>query len=102
LQNRAKDLANVISGQQLELAERDNTIRDKDSRIFDLKKKTQELEKFKFVLDYKIKELKRDIGPREDEIKDLLLLTNTMQQEVQHFNKVNLNLGLIVEDLKMR
>jgi len=29
-------------------------------------------------------------------------LTNTMQQEVQHFNKVNLNLGLIVEDLKMR
>ena len=102
MQNRAKDLANVISGQQLELAERDNTIRDKDSRIFDLKKKTQELEKFKFVLDYKIKELKRDIGPREDEIKDLLLLTNTMQQEVQHFNKVNLNLGLIVEDLKMR
>jgi len=54
------------------------------------------------VLDYKIKELKRDIGPREDEIKDLLMLTNTMQQEVQHFNKVNLNLGLIVEDLKMR
>ncbi len=80
----------------------DSTIREKDSRIFDLKKKTQELEKFKFVLDYKIKELKRDIGPREDEIKDLLLLTNTMQQEVQHFNKVNLNLGLIVEDLKMR
>lgn len=54
------------------------------------------------MLDYKIKELKRDIGPREDEIKDLLMLTNTMQQEVQHFNKVNLNLGLIVEDLKMR
>lgn len=47
-----------------------------------MKKKTQELEKFKFVLDYKIKELKRDIGPREDEIKDLLQLTNTMQQEV--------------------
>jgi len=54
------------------------------------------------VLDYKIKELKRDIGPREDEIKDLLMLTSTMQQEVQHFNKVNLNLGLIVEDCKMR
>lgn len=62
----------------MELAERESTIRDKDTRIFDLKKKTQELEKFKFVLDYKIKELKRDIGPREDEIKDLLQLTNTM------------------------
>lgn len=86
----------------MELTERESTIRDKDTRIFDLKKKTQELEKFKFVLDYKIKELKRDICPREDEIKDLLQLTNTMQQEVQHFTKVNQNLGLIVEDLRMR
>jgi hypothetical protein len=67
-----------------------------------LKKKTQELEKFKFVLDYKIKELKRDIGPREDDIKNLLETTNTMQQEVHHFNRVNQNLSLIVEDLKMR
>ena len=51
------------------------------------------------MLDYKIKELKRDLGPREDEIKDLLQLTNTMQQEVQHFQRVNKNLTLIVEDL---
>lgn len=54
------------------------------------------------MLDYKIKELKRDIGPREDDIKDLLETTSTMQQEVQHFNRVNQNLCLIVEDLKMR
>jgi hypothetical protein len=38
---------------------------DKDSKIEDLFKKKQELEKFKFVLDYKIRELKREIGPRE-------------------------------------
>jgi hypothetical protein len=36
-----------------------------------LKKKNQELEKFKFVLDYKIKELKRQIEPRENEIADM-------------------------------
>jgi len=83
------DLNATIESQKTELSEREATIRDKDSRIFDLKKKTQELEKFKFVLDYKIKELKRDICPREEEIKDLLQLTNTMQQEVQHFTKVN-------------
>jgi len=47
------------------------TIKDKDRRILDLRKKTLELEKFKFVLDYKIKEFKRDIGPRELEIKTL-------------------------------
>ena len=38
-----------------------------DIEISELKKKTEELEKFKFVLDYKIKELKRDVGPREEE-----------------------------------
>ncbi len=44
-----------------------------------MKKKTQELEKFKFVLDYKIKELKRDIGPREVEIQKLNEQTNKMR-----------------------
>lgn len=48
--------------------EREKTLSDKSRRIYELKKKTQELEKFKFVLDYKIKELKRDIGPKEEEI----------------------------------
>jgi chromosome segregation ATPase len=51
-----------------EVKERDRTIGDKERRIFDLKKKNAELEKFKFVLDYKIKELKREIIPREEEI----------------------------------
>jgi len=40
-------------------------------KISDLYKRTQELEKFKFVLDYKIKELKREIGPRETAIQEL-------------------------------
>jgi hypothetical protein len=61
------------------LKERETTIKDKDKRIYDLKKKTQELEKFKFVLDYKIKELKRDIGPRELEIQKLNEQTNKMR-----------------------
>ena len=55
----------------------------------ELKKKTQELEKFKFVLDYKIKELKRDIGPREIQIQDLNEQTNKMRSELKHFNRVN-------------
>ena len=51
-----------------ELAERQTTIREKDVRIDELKQKTQELEKFKFVLDYKIKELKKDIKPNAEQI----------------------------------
>ena len=47
-----------------ELGEREKTIRDKQLKIDQYRKQTQELEKFKFVLDYKIKELKSRIGPR--------------------------------------
>ena len=45
--------------------------RFQEKRIYDLKKKNQELEKFKFVLDYKIKELKKQIEPRENDIKNM-------------------------------
>mmetsp|Transcript_4420 Transcript_4420/g.6466 ORF Transcript_4420/g.6466 Transcript_4420/m.6466 type:complete len:278 (-) Transcript_4420:576-1409(-) len=96
------NLKQQIQSQVGELKERDTTIKDKDKRIIDLKKKTQELEKFKFVLDYKIKELKRDIGPREQEITNLNEQTNKMRQELKHFNRVNQNLALIVDDLRMR
>lgn len=44
-----------------------------------MKKKNQELEKFKFVLDYKIKELKKQIEPRENDIK-------AMKEQIQEVN----------------
>lgn len=53
-------------------------VTSQEKRIYDLKKKNQELEKFKFVLDYKIKELKKQIEPRENEIKAM----NEQIQEV--------------------
>ena len=84
------------------MKERDHTIKDKDDKIHELRRKTQELEKFKFVLDYKIKELKRDIGPREASIAVLKEKTNKMKQELRHFQRVNLHLTLIVDDLHLR
>merc|ERR1711998_763090 len=59
-----------------EIRERDKTISDKEHRIFDLRKQNQELEKFKFVLDYKIKELKAQIDPKNDDIA-------TMKRDIQ-------------------
>ena len=60
------------------------SIADKERRIYDLKKKNQELEKFKFVLDFKIKELKQQIEPREAEIgamkKQIKEVRNTTMQ----------------------
>ncbi|KAI9355918.1 WD repeat domain 65-like protein [Zopfochytrium polystomum] len=54
-----KGLEKDVLGVKREMQERDDTIQDKEKRISDLKKKNQELEKFKFVLDYKIAELKK-------------------------------------------
>ena len=96
------DLKNQIEAQKAELESRRATIEDKDARIIELKKKTQELEKFKFVLDYKIKELKRDILPRENNIASLHEQVNKMQIEVKHFQRISDNLDLIVNDLKMK
>ena len=55
----------VIKANQDQLLERIQTNEEKEQRIEEQKKKIQELEKFKFVLDYKIKELRQDICPKE-------------------------------------
>merc|ERR1712159_794604 len=44
----------------------------------------------------------RDIGPREMEIQNLNENTNKMRVELKFFNRVNQNLALIVDDLRMR
>jgi hypothetical protein len=73
-----------------EIKEQDNTISEKEKRIYDLKKKNQELEKFKFVLDHKIKELKKQIEPKEEEIADMkeqikvLAFSRGKQLELDH------------------
>lgn len=84
-----------IEGFRKETQERDVTIQEKEKRIYDLKKKNQELEKFKFVLDYKIKEQKRLVEPREMEIKDLKEEKTKMESELERFNKQNNQLDLI-------
>lgn len=53
------------------MAERDERIQDKERKVYDLKKRNQELEKFKFVLDFRIKELKEQVEPRENQIADM-------------------------------
>lgn len=56
----------IFSNNQIQ--EREDTMLEKDKRILDLRKKNQELEKFKFVLDYKIVELRKQIEPKEMDI----------------------------------
>lgn len=60
------------------------------------------MEKFKFVLDYKIKDLKRDITPQQNEIFELKKETNELDGRLKYFNNVNSGLGLTVDDNRNR
>lgn len=40
-----------------------------EKQLYDLKRKNQEMEKFKFVLNYKITELKNQTEPKDKEIR---------------------------------
>jgi len=85
-----------------EIKERDKTITDKETRIYDLKKQNQELEKFKFVLDYKIKELKAQIDPKNDDIASMLTQIQAMEGELDDYMRKNKPLALDISQLQMK
>lgn len=91
-----------IQSHKKEIREREETITDKEKRIFDLKKKNQELEKFRFVLDYKIKELKLQIAPREAEITTMRKQIEEMDLELEQYHKSNAALLLMISELKLK
>jgi len=60
------------------------------------------LEKFRFVLDYKIKELKLQIAPRENEINTMRTQISEMDLELDQYHKSNEALNLMIEELKLK
>uniref|UniRef100_A0A3B1KA86 Cilia and flagella associated protein 57 n=1 Tax=Astyanax mexicanus TaxID=7994 RepID=A0A3B1KA86_ASTMX len=83
LEGIIKSLEKDILVLKREVQKRDVTINDKEKNIYDLNSKNQELEKFKFVLDYKITELKKQIEPRENVIKEMKEQTQEVGFSVQ-------------------
>ena len=63
------------------MQDRDKAILEKEHKVYELKKNNQELEKFKFVLDYRIKELKLQIEPRETQIAGMTGEVRLMEAE---------------------
>lgn len=60
----------------------------------------KEKEKHRFVLDFKIKELRKQIQPREQEINDLTEQTKEVGDELENYNKAIANLSNVIEGLK--
>merc|ERR1711998_524131 len=83
-----------------EIKERDKTIGDKETRIGDLKKQNQELEKYKFVLDYKIKELKAQIDPKNDSIAEMKKQIQATDADLEDYHRKNKLLQVNIDQLQ--
>jgi hypothetical protein len=95
-------LVKDVAGQRKELAERNALVEEKDARIRELKERCQELEKFKFVLNYKIQELKRQVLPRKRDIVALRATLREMELELLELHKSSSLLNLMLGELAMR
>lgn len=91
-----------VAGHRKEIRDREDALTEKDARIGDLKKKNQELEKFKFVLNYKVQELKRQILPRKREITELRTQLQDMEGELLQYHKSNAALDLMISELRLK
>ena len=54
------------------------------------------------MLDYKIKELKRQIEPRENEIADMRTQVEEMDLELEQYHKSNSALDLMIGELRLK
>jgi len=93
-------LENDIENKNKILEEKGKDIAKLEQEIYYHKKEAQKLEKFKFVLDYKIKELKREMNPREQQIDNLREKTTQMDKKLKIFNKLNMFLKNRLKDLQ--
>jgi regulator of replication initiation timing len=94
------DLGKQIADLKKEIIERDATIQDKEKQIYDIKRINQELEKYKFVLNYKIQELRNQIEPRDREIEELKQNMRDIEAELLNLHKLNKSLEIQLHEVK--
>jgi len=102
LESERENLQKDIKFLKKEISERDETISDEEKQVVDLKKKNQELEKYKFVLDHKIKELEKQVDPKDSEIASMKSQMKDMDNQMQRYYENNSALDLSISDLKKK
>ncbi|CAG5122075.1 unnamed protein product, partial [Candidula unifasciata] len=100
MSNNNSSLEKDITALKSNIRDRDANIQVKEADIFILKRKNNELEKFRFVLTYKIKELREQIEPRELDIKKMKEQIMGMEHELGRFHKYNGQLEFTIAELK--
>lgn len=100
MKQQLEDLNNMIYEQKQILLEKNKVITENEKSIYELKKTTHELEKFKFVLDHTIKDLHREINPKEEQIKELKAIIAKEDERLKNYNNANSNYEILVQQLK--
>ena len=95
---RAEEQGRQIQMLKSDIRDREHTIDNKEKRISELRMKAKELEKIKFVLDYKYKELKQEIEPKETQILHMKEQIKEMDEELERDVRTNHALGQALND----
>ncbi|CAL8278556.1 unnamed protein product [Lota lota] len=102
LQGVIRSLETDILGLKKEIAERVETIQDKEKVICEQGKKNQELEKINFLRNSMLEEQKKNMAPRDEAIRGMKEQIQEMEVELKHFHQKNTQLELHVSDLKLK
>eukprot|EP01062_Namystynia_karyoxenos_P059978 TRINITY_DN513_c0_g3_i1.p1 TRINITY_DN513_c0_g3~~TRINITY_DN513_c0_g3_i1.p1 ORF type:complete len:1398 (+),score=599.25 TRINITY_DN513_c0_g3_i1:85-4194(+) len=78
-----QDLKKSIQTLKLEINVRNDTISASEKKILELKKQTAELEKLRYVLTFKFNELRKEVAPKEDTIKQMNERIQQMDEEIE-------------------
>eukprot|EP01065_Artemidia_motanka_P003519 TRINITY_DN11686_c4_g1_i1.p1 TRINITY_DN11686_c4_g1~~TRINITY_DN11686_c4_g1_i1.p1 ORF type:complete len:1358 (+),score=552.17 TRINITY_DN11686_c4_g1_i1:68-4141(+) len=77
------DLKKSIQTLRLEINVRNDTISASEKKILELKKQTAELEKLRYVLTFKFNELRKEVAPKDDSIKQMKERIQQMDDELE-------------------
>ncbi|PRW57644.1 Cilia- and flagella-associated 57 [Chlorella sorokiniana] len=102
LQGVIEGLRRDVAALQRDVAGRDEAIAEKEKRILELKHSTQELEKFKFVLEYSIGELRAQLDPKSAELADMRGKVEDMEALVGEVGRSHADVALELEGRKQR
>eukprot|EP00796_Vickermania_ingenoplastis_P001937 gene1937-1176_t len=94
------DLSHRMSQLHQDIDERDVVIGDREKSIYALKKQNQELEKHKFVLENRIRQLKAQMEPKQREIVHHNQRILQKNNELEGYHSNNITLRGKIEDLK--
>ena len=98
IKNMEKDIMDLKN----EIRNRDETIGDKEKMITELKRTGIELEKNRFVLEHKIENLKQQILPKDDLIRDLRGQIDAMEDELNAVTRTQADLEVTIDETKTK